>query len=460
MKLVNFLIKKTKICRVLFCIGFFSINAWAQVPEQELIIKTDLPKNTKAKVFIKAEEFPVEYRFMWVTRYQMQTTRDVDLIIERAGKYNFNAIFVQVCALGEAFFHSKINPWGKGINKEFDPLKQLIHEAKKEDIEVHVWLNTAYVWGNRELPKNKEHVVLRHPEWVIKDIKGRSLLEYSAWERTWAKVTGIYLDLGIAEVKQYFTALFLEVVNNYEIDGLHFDYIRYPGPQFGFNQELAEDFQRKYQVDPRALISNKSVALSVFGKERYRELLKAWDKYRQKQVEELIAEIRNKAKGIKPDLKISAAVIADIDQAKERYFQDWEAWLKKGIVDFVAPMSYSIRDDLVEKQIGVAVQMAQNYDRGVVIGLGAWRQDPEDIMRKIQFTRKVRDEMGFKNLLGISLFSYDGIIKKSDYLMSLRKGVFPTKAQIPRFSWQQSARPEPLAEALPTDSVTLQVIEQ
>ncbi len=391
--------------------------------------------------FFQSGDTAPEYRFLWVTRYELQTTKDIELIIERAKKYNFNALFIQVCALGEAYYRSEVMPLAKCVTQNFDPLQEVLYRAHAEGIEVHAWLNTNFVWEqNRKLPEDTRHIVRAHPEWLTRDKQGRSIMEYKGLDAVLAHYTGVYLDPAIPAVREYLSSLFVEVVQKYPVDGVHFDYIRYPGAEFGYVAEALDVFQKEYQADPRALVNNKSVALGIYGENRYKELVETWKVQRESYLTQLVRLVAEKTRGLRKNIKISAAVIPDLARAKRDYFQDWESWLKLGVLDFVVPMSYSTKLSVVEQQIGSAAQIAQKYKAGVVAGLGAWRQSPEEITEKIFFVRKLHGVMGFTSIWGTSLFSYDTISAKPGYLATVRDKVFTSKVATP-VSQERAALP-------------------
>jgi uncharacterized lipoprotein YddW (UPF0748 family) len=414
----------------------FKILTWMGLAVMFFMSQTGGVLAETENAFFKANTSAPEYRFLWVTRYQIQTTKDIQLVVERARKYNFNALFVQVCALGEAFYRSEINPWGKGVSENFDPLSEIIRLAHAEGIEVHAWLNAAFVWEQaRKLPADERHVLRRHPEWVVKDKRGKTVLEYAAWEAAWVGRSGIYLDPALPEVREHIVSLFLEVAEKYPVDGLHFDYIRYPGQDFGYSVQASTAFQQEYHADPIALVANKGVALSVYGEQRYKELIQAWNLFRCQQIEAIVAEVYTRLQRLNRKILLSAAVVAEPERARQDYFQDWESWLKKGLLDFIVPMSYSANKDKVQQQIGLAVQIAQTNKRGLVAGLGAWQQSPADLAEKIFFVRKLRDLTGFSSVLGVSLFSYDTMAAKADYFSKIRELAFQEKVALPGSSW-------------------------
>ena len=107
-----------------------------------------------------------EYRAMWVTRYELTSQKNISNIVQKAVDNNFNALFVQVCGRGTAFYESKILPKDNAVTN-FDPLAALLKKANKHDLEIHAWVNILYVWSAKEMPKSKNHVVNNHKQWIL-----------------------------------------------------------------------------------------------------------------------------------------------------------------------------------------------------------------------------------------------------------------------------------------------------
>jgi uncharacterized lipoprotein YddW (UPF0748 family) len=104
------------------------------------------------------------------------------------------------------------------------------------------------------------------------------------------------------------------------------------------------------------------------------------------------------ARRVRPDLVVSAAVFADITDARTHRFQDWPAWMAEGLLDVAAPMAYTADGARFRAQIAAAVG-ASGGSR-VWAGIGAWQDTFEGAVSKIGAAR----ELG---AIGFSLFSYD-----------------------------------------------------
>jgi uncharacterized lipoprotein YddW (UPF0748 family) len=181
-----------------------------------------------------------EVRAVWLTtasgldwpkttdRAEQQTS--LREIVRRLKQYNFNTIFFQIRSRGDAYYRSAYEPWAEnltgtlGKDPGWDPLAFLINEAHEAGIEVHGWVNVYKVRANGQVPlTTPPHVSRAHPGWVF-------TYHGEGW-----------LDPGIPETGTYLLNVVMDIVHKYDIDGINFDYLRYPGRDFSDN-----DSYRKY----------------------------------------------------------------------------------------------------------------------------------------------------------------------------------------------------------------------
>lgn len=360
-----------------------------------------------------------EYRALWVTRFEMTSTENIANIVQQAAANNFNTLFVQVCGRGASFYNSDILPKDDRVNG-FDPLAFLLAEAKKNQLEVHAWVNALYVWSQKELPGAKKHVVNSHPEW---------LLSYQVPNK---KDNNLYLNPAIPAVRNYVSSIYLEIIKKYDVAGVHLDYIRLPGRTEAFaSLYTCKDFEKKNGVDPRALLMNKKMALKLYGEEEYNQYCTKLNNYYIENISLLVEKLNEDILKVKPAVLLSAAVISDYDQAVNHHFQDWVLWLEKGYLDLVVPMVYDVSEKAVQKKTLFAVEKAEQYEVPILIGLGAWRLDSETTNSYITFTRELRQKYSTPQLAGVVLFSYDGISKKEGYIKKIKEGVFTEQVKRP-----------------------------
>ncbi len=365
-----------------------------------------------------------ELRGLWVVRTSMTTKESIERLVDLASRSNFNALFVQVNGRGEAYYTSSIVPTMPDVAPGFDPLAFCIERAHAGGLQVHAWINAFTVGrlGCREY--QPEHVLTRHPEWALVDDDGVSTLDYTP-EMGRGELVSVMLDPAIEGVKAYVHDVFMEVVRNYDVDGVHFDYIRYPAERFGYGDEARDAFRNLTGYDPLDLAKGSGAFEGRRGDDLYRELSAKWGSFRCDQVTELVQRVYEDVKRARPGVAVSAAVFPDAEDAAEHRLQDWKPWLSRGIVDFVVPMAYTAQTARFAGHIGEAVKAAPGWGR-VLAGVGAYNmlEDPAGCVEKITVARRL-------GAAGVVLFSYDSIQDRPDYWKALAEGPFEVRATAP-----------------------------
>ena len=123
----------------------------------------------------------------------------------------------------------------------------------------------------------------------------------------------------------------LEVARNYEVDGLHFDYIRFPNRSCCYCDGCRARFE--------AAAGQK---VGLWPADCYEgPLQKRYHEWRCEQITRLVAAVHDEAKKIRPAIKISAAVFGGYPACRQSVGQDWKLWVKSGYLDFICPMDYT-----------------------------------------------------------------------------------------------------------------------
>lgn len=294
-----------------------------------------------------------------------QQKKEILKILDQLESNNFNTIFFQVRIRGDVFYKSQIEPWSPFFKKEisvgsktsYDPLEYVIQEAHKRGIECHAWFVTFPVGTPKQVKaQGKQSVVSKYPDMCI--------LYQGEW----------YLDPGNPKTSGYITRLVDEIVSNYDIDGIQFDYIRYP--------EAAKKFpdQKTY----KRYSSGQS--------------LESW---RRDNITNLVFQINKIVRAKKPWVQISCSPIGryrDLDPKRGTWtaygsvHQDAGLWLKEGLIDAVYPMLY-YNEDNFDRYVDDWINNSNG--RLVVPGLGVYRLlesegnwSPQYITKQIDYTRK------------------------------------------------------------------------
>lgn len=379
-----------------------------------------------------------EVRALWVVRSSITSEAAVAKVVADAQAAGVNTLVVQVRGRGDAYYRSRWEPRTVALEDQpaaFDPLAEVLKRAHAAGIEVHAWLNTHLLANLDELPVQPDHVFNRHPDWLAvprraaAELYGVDPAEPRFRERLVAaskedrsELEGLYTAPSHPAVKEHLYGVFMDVVESYDVDGVHFDYVRYPSPDFDYGRTALERFRT--EVEPTLSVEERRL-LSGLAQTRplvYVELFpQAWDRFRRGQVTELVERIYTGVKARKPKVRVTAAVFANDEDAFGRRFQDWKAWLERGIVDGVCPMAYTPDTEAWKRQIAIA--RGFSFGRDVWAGIGAYRQPPEGALEKIAVGRRIGVD-------GLILFSYGDVTRSSehapagDYLERIGKGAF------------------------------------
>jgi uncharacterized lipoprotein YddW (UPF0748 family) len=197
----------------------------------------------------------------------------------------------------------------------------------------------------------------------------------------------------------------LEIARNYAVDGIHFDYIRYPGPEGCYCPRCRAKFEA--EVGRKAANWPKDVL------ERDSDLRKPWLDFRREQIDRLVKAVSEGARAIRPGIEISAAVFSYYESTRDSIGQDWVEWISEGWLDFVCPMDYMESD----AQFAQIVEQQDEWVGGKVPlypGIGAFIISPDQLVHQIQLAREHGQ--------GYMIFNYDTSLAE-DYLPLLKLGV-------------------------------------
>ena len=210
---------------------------------------------------------------------------------------------------------------------------------------------------------------------------------------------GIYLAPTHPEVNHYLQAVFTELILNYNIDGLHLDYSRYFDFDYGYNEEGIGVFRRRYDFDPRELSKVRSRTAS--GDVVLSEQAEIWNDYRRQRITSLVTALHAIITISGKEVLLTSAVKPDARVARNKYYQDWAAWLRDGILDYALPMNYAVRLDEYRQHLdGIAAELPGHYRSDVIMGVAVYNQSPAEAARKVRQAR----QQGYG---AICVFSYD-----------------------------------------------------
>ncbi|HBF38971.1 MAG TPA: hypothetical protein DDW50_16845 [Firmicutes bacterium] len=357
---------------------------------------------------VKAGDTPPQIRALWVDAFRdgIKTPAQVDKLIQDSVNGNINTLIVQVRRRGDAYYNKSIEPRTEDpdLAPGFDALQYLIEKAHANGIQVHAWLNTLVAWNRPLPPKDPGHV------WNLHGAKASDKDSWISYYRVYDDATkswsqklysSYYLDPGNPAVVDYTTAVYMNIVKNYDVDGIHLDYSRYSDREFGYNPTSVARYNAQYGTTGLPAPDDPN-----------------WIQWRRDQTANLMRKIYLNAIAIKPNVKVSSAVItwgegpvAEADwltsRAYTQVYQDWRSWLEEGIIDMAVPMNY-YSEWKPEQQIWynhwIEWEKDHQYGRQIVIGPGIFMQYIEQSLDQI---RRAQTPSAKGNMAaGVALYAY------------------------------------------------------
>jgi uncharacterized lipoprotein YddW (UPF0748 family) len=334
--------------------------------------------------------------------------KELTSILDKLKAANFNTIFFQVRLRGDVIYNSRYEPVNRSIafSNGYDPLAFAIEECHKRGLELHAWF-TPYNLGN-----NQKSPTISNNANIVKPSKSSNpKKEY-------------FFDPGEPQTNKYLLSLIIELVANYDIDGFHFDRIRYP--------DSGEDFD-DYQT---------------FKKYSRGQNTRSW---RRENINTFVYAVYDAIKAIKPWVQVSSAVVgvySKLPSVRRSYLkayddacQDPADWMRKGKHDFIVPMMY-FSNDLFLPALDNWIDYS--YGRFVVPGLGIFKLDenegnwpPEWITRQIQYSRTIRAQ---GNAFYRTLFLTEN---KKGVMDELTRNYYRNPALLYPLKWLKSTSPSP-----------------
>lgn len=393
---------------------------------------------SQPKQEVRAVWLTTVYNIDWPSSSSLSATRqqaEMCAILDSLKSANFNTIMFQVRARGDLLFPSAIEPWGRSVsgtlghNPGYNVLQFVINEAHQRGIEVHAWFVVYKVSDGQSVPPATlpQHVVRAHPEWCkLYNENGN----YSWW-----------LDPGIPQVTDYLTSIVMETVRNYNIDGIHFDYIRYPDTDF-----------------------DDAATFSMYGNGM---TLANW---RRNNINQFVYQVYDSIMSVKPDMKVGSAPIGIYKKLPhasgwQGYFdiyQDSRNWLAQGKLDYICPQIYwDIANPPSDPAFPVLVSDWVNNasQRHVYTGIAAYRMSPKEKslennskryrMAKNNWTAsEILHEIDTARALGSLgqiFFSNNEICSNlKNIYTQLKNGQYHYPANIPSMPWKDHIPPLPV----------------
>lgn len=393
--------------------------------------------------FASSDPVQSETRALWVQRTSLSSPQSIATLVKSARDHGFNTLLVQVRGRGDAYYLGGIEPRPSELAQQsdsFDPLATVLDAGHAAGLNVHAWINLNLVSSAAELPSAREHLIYRHPSWLMvpRDI-GQQLAALepdspayvgtlARWTRARSsEIEGLYVSPILPEAVDYTESVVRTIVRRYPVDGIHFDYARYPNDRFDYSRSAIREFRtfirgQLPESTRRAVDAQEKDDLFAYPD----SLPDAWRDFRLSRMTTLIKRLRAAVKRERPGALVSIAVVPDAREAERHRLQSWGAWAQAGLVDTVCPMAYTTEAAHFAEQIADARAAAGS--RPVWAGIGSFRLSPIETVDDIVTARRL-------GASGVVLFSYDNLISArhsaADYLSVVSRAAFTPSVSAP-----------------------------
>lgn len=321
---------------------------------------------------------PVEARCVWLDRGTIVAAKSaagLAQMFDRLKRAGINTVYFETNNAGFAMYPSKLtlqNPDAAG----WDPLGTAVREAHKRGMELHAWVWVFAVGNIKHNP-----IIGRDP-----DYPGPVL---STHDYTWALASAngsllptnqpeFWLDPANPDARRFAKDLVLEVFHNYPVDGIQYDYIRYPFN--GKGTEMGYDWVGRLRFEKESGLSLDKLDDAT------RQVWQAW---KIQQVNEFVKDVSTTLKRLKPGFRISAAIYAlPLRWRLSAVQQQWETWVLNGWVDTLNPMTYVTTPGELATRAG-SVREATDDKSLVYPGLSIRQLDGAGLVEQLDVSREI-----------------------------------------------------------------------
>ena len=328
---------------------------------------------------------PGEFRGFWCHSAFGVQGMEWDEAIHRLADNGFTAILPNMLWGGAAFYESKVLPVAAQISTRGDQIRQCLAACRKYGVQMHVWK----VDWNLGSAAPKDFVARMRQA-------GRLQASSRGKEEPW-------LCPSQPKNQQLEIAAMVEVVRNYDVDGIHFDYIRYPDNDHCFCAGCKDRFEHLTGT----AITNWPGDVLAEGPLRQR-----WLEWRRSNITTVVRAVSEQARALKPKIKLSAAVFRDWPVDRDGVGQDWKLWCDKGYLDFVCPMDYTPSNHRFETMVAQQVEWAGRTPcyPGLGVSASSSRFGADRAIEQINITRHYQTH-------GFVIFNYS--VKESNELLPM-----------------------------------------
>lgn len=337
---------------------------------------------------------------VWISCYELEDMaaegfyNAFEKTCEEAKVMGLNTLYVHIKAMDTCFYESQFLPiaeWCKGLDR--DVLEFMVNTAHSYGLLFHAWINPY------RLSHRKDFALSEHFGDFIEDY------DYARLDN------GVYLNPASSKAKTLILNVIKEVINGYDVDGIHLDDYFYPTTDASFDSAIYGEY---------IAVSSNPLGL---------------DDFRRAQVNALILGVKQTVAALKKTVVFSVSPAADIQKNYGELYADVAFWCEQGIIDVIIPQIYfgfyyPLEKFCFENLVVEWIKCVQNTDVSLHIGLAPYKLGTENEADKKEWENGVcvvSDQL--KNIFargeisGIAFFSYSSLINKNELFIKQRQNI-------------------------------------
>jgi len=384
-----------------------------------------------------------EYRAFWIDAWHagFLNQSQVDSLLGVVGSStskgtirdaNCNAVVIQIRRNADVCYPSaKGEPYFSGLSPStFNALQAVINAAHdttggKQRIEVHCWMVTFRTSGgvvydlHNDTPTGSLTSLDNY--WITRTEAGGETSSYA-------------FDPGHPLAEEYLVDVAMDLVNNFDIDGIHYDYVRFEANSEGYNPTSVARYNARYGLTGQPVSTDQQ--------------FKQW---RRDQITSYVRKVYAKIQASKPSVKQSGAFVTwnpspanstrAAFQATRPYYDvysDWDAWMQEGILDMAIPMTYynyaSLPGDYTK---WMNFEKDRKFNRHMIVGPGIYLNSLSNAILELQMTRNASPAGNYADgFCGYSYFLPYASGSWAGFSPTFISQVSPSPVNIPTMPWK------------------------
>lgn len=251
---------------------------------------------------------------VWVSYSELDTMlrgdfkSEFNTAVSNCASLGITDMFVHARAFCDSIYKSQYFPLRESVKQhDFDVLAYMIDICHQNGIKFHAWLNPYRVrTADQDITALPDTSPAK--QWLTDDNTDN--------DANVSLVGGVYLNPASSEVQALIIDGIREIIDNYAVDGIHFDDYFYPTQDETFDEQSYKDYQSQTQ---------KSLTL---------------DNFRRANVNALISGAYTAIKFKSKDIIFSVSPSASIEDNYNKHYADVTAWVDSGCVDYIIPQLY------------------------------------------------------------------------------------------------------------------------